>query len=397
MIRSALEPVGPLPLGRPEPQTHGQPLRHDLQRQTRFQGVLHELHWDARAKTINALADPIDKTHVKAANRMAACGGGASFFINPERGQVRPWISRCGHRLCPFCSTARSASTTADLIELILKYDAQRMMVLTLQSNDLPLPDQIRSLLAAFKKLRNRATWKKHVEGGVYVLEITLNAKTGQWHPHLHILARGNYYPHAELSKQWREVTHGSNVVWVSRVEKVDAAAKELAKYIGKPQRIAELSPERIREYASAIKSVRMVQTFGSAHGTKLRDEDQVDEKPTKDSRVRLSTLIRQAKFEIPEASMLLSWLCRRYKIFGRFVHRELPDLVPNYGGYDKAAAMLAAIRGEKPPPGGLPVDELPDEEIERQICICYQAYRLLDESGRLHEITYHYKPEFAN
>ena len=240
--KSRGEQAGPLPFQpRKSTRSGGIPLVDTLERQTRFQETVHEHHWDDRAKIINALADEVAPGLNPAARRMAACAQGASFYIDPSNETVRTWLSRCGHRLCPFCSNARSAATTQDLTELMLEHHADRMIILTIRSHDLPLDLQVACLLNAFKRLRHRATWKRHVAGGVYILEITRNTETGLWHPHLHILYHGSYYPHAEISKQWREITHGSHVVWVKKVTDVEGAARELAKYIGKPQRISSL------------------------------------------------------------------------------------------------------------------------------------------------------------
>jgi|TARA_Y100000310_G_C20692407_1_gene823192 hypothetical protein len=379
------------------PKQSGIPLRPELDRQTRFQETIHEHHWNARAVTINALADPDHPEHAKAARRMAACGHGASFFIDSDKEQVRPWISRCGHRLCPFCSNARSASTSADLIELMVEHQAKRMIILTLRSHDLPLHDQVKQLLYCFKKLRARTTWKNHITGGVYVLEITRNPESGLWHPHLHILVRGSYYPHAELSKQWRSITGDSNVVWLTAVKDIEGAAAELAKYIGKPQRVADLPPAQIREYATATKSVRMVQTFGDLHNRGPRDEDQTEEPPRNTERVRLSTLLHIARSGHNEAIILLTWLCRRYKVFGRYVFHEAPQLVPDPGGYDRAQAALAMLRGEPAPRYSFAEDELTEEQIDHKICQAFMCYKAQLEQGTFGNVHWYHPTETEN
>ncbi len=386
---------GPLPFTAPRATTPaGIPLVDTLGRQTRFQETVHEHHWDDRARIINALADEIAPGLNASAQRMANCAQGASFYIDPSNETVRTWLSRCGHRLCPFCSNARSASTTEDLTELMVKHHADRMIILTIRSHDLPLDLQVASLLHAFKRLRHRATWKRHVAGGVYVLEITRNTETGLWHPHLHILYHGSYYPHAEISKQWREITDGSNVVWVSRVTDTEGAARELAKYIGKPQRISSLEPSAIRSYAYAVKSVRMVQTFGDLYNTKPRDQDKADEQPRTDDRVRLSTLLHVARSGHDEAIVLLTWLCRRYTVFGRYVWHECPQLVPKPRQVDRTLEMLAILRGEKQPARGASEDPLTEEQLEHRICQAYMCYKAQLEMGTYQYIQFYHKTE---
>ena len=384
LIPGVNEPAGAKP--------RGLTLNESLDRQTRFQETIHEHHWDDRAKIINALVDPVSPMLHPAARRMAACAQGASFYIDPGTESVRPWLSRCGHRLCPFCSNARSASTTEDLTALMVEHHADRMMILTVRSCDLPLDLQVQQLLHCFKKLRARAQWKRFVDGGVYVIEITLNEKTGQWHPHLHILYKGNYYPQKQLSAMWFDITDGSNIVWVSQVRDHAGAARELAKYIGKPQRISTLTPRQIRDYAYAVKSVRMVQTFGCCHGKKPVDADIKPEQPKTDERVRLSTLIHIARSGHAEAVVLLTWLCRKYTVFGRYVNHEMPQLVADPHPADRTLAMLAVLRGERPPPRDGPEEEMKGEELDHKICqafVCYQAQLALGVFGN---VTCYYK-----
>lgn len=376
--KTRVERPDPLLLGAPGgPKTIGIPFPDSLDRQTRFQEVIHEHHWNDRARILHALADPDHPAHHAAARRMANCAQGASFYIDPSNETVRTWLSRCGHRLCPFCANARSASATEDLTALMVEHHADRSIILTLRSHDLPLADQVRQLLHCFKRLRHRATWKRYVFGGVYVLEITRNKDTRLWHPHIHILYHGKYYPHAELSKQWREITLDSNVVWVTQVHNRQGAAKELAKYVGKPQRISSLPPAAIREYATAVKSVRMIQTFGDLYRQKPRDDDDVHQHPRSDVRVRLSTLLHLARSGHPEAIVLLTLLCQRYTVFGRYVHHEAPQLVPDPHPVDRTLAMLAILRGERPTRTPTANGDSTPEELEHKICqafVCYQA-----------------------
>lgn len=381
-----------LPLEVSRIKSHNVPLRAELERQTRFQEVIHEYHWNERAKIINALADPACPSLNSAARRMAQCAQGASFYIDPATEKVRTWLSRCGHRLCPFCSNARSATATQNLTELMLKHNATRLLILTLRSHDFPLDLQVAQLLHCFKRLRNRASWKRYVTGGVYIIEITMNEKTGLWHPHIHILVRGKYYPHAELSKQWREVTGDSNVVWAQRVQDIEGAARELAKYIGKPQRVATLTIAQIQEYASALKSVRMIQTFGDLHGKKPQDSDKTAEAPRADVRVRLSTLLHIARSGHNEAVVLLTWLARRFQIFGRYIHHEAPQMVPDPGGNDRIAATLALLRGEPTPGTKKKPDELTDDQLDHKICQAFTCYVAQLELGTYKNITWYHK-----
>jgi len=164
-----------------------------------------------------------------------------------------------------------------------------------------------------------------------------------------------------------------------------------MAKYIGKPQRVAELTPAQIREYAIASKSMRMIQTFGTLHNARPRDEDPVEEAPRTDQRVRLSTVLHIAKAGYPEAVVLLTWLCRRYKIFGQYVFNEAPHLIGNPGTYDRDAHMLAIVRGEAPPIQKYEPDAMPERDLERHICEAFTVYKDALDDGYFDTVYYYY------
>jgi len=346
-----------------------------LDRQTRFQQVLHHNHWGERHRIITSLNNDPAMTLQPLARRLAACGNGASLFIDPDKSKPTAWISRCGSRLCPFCSNARSAHTRDDLIPLILEHGAHRLMILTLRSNDDSLKTQIKTLMAAFRRLRNRKLWKDDITGGVRVLEITMNRKTKRWHPHLHILFKGNYIVQKILSKTWKQITGGSNIVWLQQVTNAAGAAAEMSKYIGKPQRISTLEPAQIRSYARATKSVRMIQTFGDCHAKPIADTDKPKDRPLSDHRINLSTLIHLARHGYESPMKLVASVADRFAIFRYYIWHELPLLNPNTNTQPTTAADLRRTTECRGPPDIKPNStadlEVLDAEIAARYFVC--------------------------
>jgi hypothetical protein len=141
---------------------------------------------------------------------------------------------------------------------------------LTLKSSDDPLVEQVDRLLSAFRRLRQRGFWSRFVNGGIGTLEVTYNAGTGQWHPHLHILLDGLYIPHSIVSSEWSMVTGGSFVVHVAAVHSRDDAGRYIAKYVAKPSEMVNLPPARTVELALALSGRRTLITFGTAHNVGL-------------------------------------------------------------------------------------------------------------------------------
>lgn len=352
-------------------KTHRKPRpawHREATAQTRFQESLHEPHWDARATIITALMEA-STGYLKAKGlRLASCGCGASFYVEPNGEHVKPWLSRCKDRVCPFCSKARAMSVSDGLLDLMINHECRRMIILTLCADFFPLADGLQRLKQCFKRLRRSPTWRKYVTGGAYVFEITLNLETMGWHPHLHIAYRGDYFPQKLLRSLWEKITGDSFVVWVTKINDAKGAAQEMSKYIGKPQRIEEFPAERIREYAQATKGLRMVQTFGDCHNKEVSDEDPGVEKKTTDRHITLSELIHLARQGHESPAHLLRLVAKRWQVFGRYISHELPILVADTGREDHAAALLRLLRAEgpekpRPPPGAVDVNRL-DEKI---------------------------------
>jgi hypothetical protein len=108
-----------------------------------------------------------------------------------------------------------------------------RFITLTLKTSDAPLPAQLDRLYDSFHRLRRLSLWKKTVTGGILFVELTVT-KTGQWHPHLHILTSGKFLPQAALSNAWRNITGDSWIVDVRLIRNPAIAAGYVTKYAGK-------------------------------------------------------------------------------------------------------------------------------------------------------------------
>lgn len=178
--------------------------------------------------------------------------------------------ARCRDRLCPLCAKCDARKTANRVKAAVAMWDAARHLTLTMQSNDKPLVEQIDQLLASFRRLRQRRWWSDRVNGGIGTMEITFNATTKQWHPHIHVLLDGEYLPHAQLKTEWERVTCGSTIVHITAVHSRDDASTYIAKYVSKPSDIAKLDQQSAVELALALVGRRTVIAFGTAHGVRI-------------------------------------------------------------------------------------------------------------------------------
>lgn len=140
----------------------------------------------------------------------------------------------CKSKWCPACSLRR-ALLIADNLELAMKTRIVRLVTLTLKHRDDPLTSQLDRLFRAFRRIRNLTRWKAHVTGGAYFLELTRNALTHTWHPHLHLICEGGYYAHPDLSEDWMRASGDSHVVHITLVRNKDQIRRYVTKYITKP------------------------------------------------------------------------------------------------------------------------------------------------------------------
>jgi hypothetical protein len=129
------------------------------------------------------------------------------------------------------------------------------------------LGDVYRRLISGWQRLRRTREWKQYVAGGVAVTEIK-HTETGGWHPHLHIVAEGRYWPHIQLRRCWEQCTRGSSGADIRNIADSARAAQYVAKYASKPwTSTLTNSPPLLAQAIVATSGTRLIATFGSWRG----------------------------------------------------------------------------------------------------------------------------------
>ncbi len=121
--------------------------------------------------------------------------------------------------------------------------------------NDDNLFNGTRHLIKSFRKLRQRAYWKKNVKGGAFVVEI----KRGEhgWHPHLHIVITARYMDYKVLKQHWTDVS-GGQAVYIQKLP-VHMIVRYLTKYITKSE--MPLADQMLA--TETLKGLRLFNPFG--------------------------------------------------------------------------------------------------------------------------------------
>lgn len=243
-------------------------------------------------------------------NAFENCGRNAWVLRHP--GPPVRWAVRCEcchDRLCDPCSQARRSNLCRNL-RLQLPKQPLRLITLTLKSSPAPLADVLDRLYAAWKDLKRHRDIKRRVTGGVAFLEITYRADTGQWHPHLHVIASGQYLPHQLLKDAWLSCTGDSFIVHVTLIRSPDDAARYVAKYATKTINASVWADaDALCEFIRAIAGRRSIWTWGA--WTRLRLTQLPEPEAGWEAVEQLWTLITRARGGDQEARRVLMLLTR--------------------------------------------------------------------------------------
>lgn len=268
---------------RPDLETTEQSARIWHHTPTFYEQHAHHRFADERARLINTLLEahselpdgPFGLSLTlpgKLANRMMQCCHVPMIYRNDASDEITLRESSCRGRVCPRCSQAKMAKVQKRITAVVDAMDSPRFLTLTLRSQPVPLDQQVSRLIESFRQLRRRKAWKRHVAGGIFAIEITWSAEG--WHPHLHALIDGKFFPHALVKSEWLHVTGDSTIVDIRPVLSRKKAVSYVTKYAAKGTDTRQIPRNRLAEYALAMHGVRMTQTFGKSHGVRVEEEE---------------------------------------------------------------------------------------------------------------------------
>jgi len=145
------------------------------------------------------------------------------------------------------------------------------MVTLTLRSTKTDLRLELDRLYTAYKRLRGLTLWKRAIAAAVAVLELTYNAGTDQFHPHLHVLTVGNYISQAELATAWERLTGDSRIVHIKLIRNPRQAVQYVSKYVTKPLDSTCTRNDRIlEEVVVALRGRKLLIATGHARTWRL-------------------------------------------------------------------------------------------------------------------------------
>lgn len=258
------------------------------------------MNWSAQRQTVRGALTSCG-TSERAIERFDNCGAECLVEWSDELQRYRLRASYCRNRHCRPCQKAKASLVAANLKSKLAagaKQDGDRFrfITLTLRHTDKPLRDQIKNLYRHFALLRKTKLWTQSQRGGTFQLEVSLNDR-GEWHPHLHIIAEGDFIKQDKLANHWMQITGGSFKVDVRAIKSGNDAAAYVAKYICKG--VADnvwADRSKAQEWVTSTRGLRTCATFGTWRSFKLLSHDPCTEAKDWKPVALLSQICRQAR-----------------------------------------------------------------------------------------------------
>lgn len=215
-------------------------------------------------------------------HRVRGCGDYLVFRHYFTVDQVRLHGARlcCKHLLCALCAIRRGSKA---LQAYLPRYEVIRAakpllrpFLVTLTVKDGP------DLLERFNHLQKcqHELWKQThrgrgsvfdgVEAAVWSYEVKKGTGSGEWHPHLHMVALADEPPNQDwLSREWHEITGDSFIVDVRPIDQADPASGfiEVFKYALK---FSTMQPAEIFAAFQLLRGRRLVGSSGLFRGVEI-------------------------------------------------------------------------------------------------------------------------------
>ena len=227
-----------------------------------------------------------DKTgHQGMADKVQTCGDYLLFrhyfTVDTVRLHAAQFCKK--HLLCPLCAIRRGAKALAAYLARWEVIQAEKtalrpfLITLTVKDGD-DLGERFKHLHKSQRELwmrkhRGRGSSLDGVAGAVWSYEIKRGSGSGDWHPHLHMIALAEVQPdQVELAKDWHQITGDSFIVDVRPISQEDPVSGfiEVFKYAVK---FSDQEPADTVHAWQVLKGKRLLASAGCFRGVDVPDE----------------------------------------------------------------------------------------------------------------------------
>lgn len=223
-----------------------------------------------------------DRLQRRIGARVASCGEWLAFRHYYTIDEVRLHAaSLCmKHLLCPLCAIRRGAKALKAYLDRWEVIRAARsdlrpfLVTLTVKDGD-DLSERFRHLYSSqralwMQKHRGRGSVLDLVAGAVWSYEVKRGKGSGQWHPHLHMIALAPVAPlDYQLRDEWHGITGDSHIVDVRQISQADEASGflEVFKYALK---FSDMEPSDTVEAFTVLRGKRLIGSAGAFRGVDI-------------------------------------------------------------------------------------------------------------------------------
>lgn len=227
-----------------------------------------------------------DKTgHQGMADKVHACGDYLLFrhyfTVDTVRLHAAQFCKK--HLLCPLCAIRRGAKALAAYLARWEVIQAEKtalrpfLITLTVKDGD-DLGERFKHLHKSQHELwkrkhRGRGSCLDGVAGAVWSYEVKRGSGSGDWHPHLHMIALAEVQPdQQELAKEWHQITGDSFIVDVRPISQEDPVSGfiEVFKYAVK---FSDQEPADTVHAWQILKGKRLLASSGCFRGVDVPEE----------------------------------------------------------------------------------------------------------------------------
>lgn len=214
--------------------------------------------------------------------RMKNCGNFFDFHVCNECGHMTVTRANlCRDKLCPICGWRLSLKRTKEMLQIFQKVELNKylpcFLTLTVKNCEPKnLRKTIKEMGEAWHKLIRQRFYEKNLKGWARNLEITYNEKTNTFHPHFHIILLWDKNInlkniHEKIAENWQKtlnldykpiICHDlikSKNNEENKINKIEKAIVETAKYSLKSSEINTLDIETLDILQKAIKGKRTI------------------------------------------------------------------------------------------------------------------------------------------
>lgn len=206
----------------------------------------------------------------KRAERFRTCGTQSHLLVDQDDPYHYSLVGNwCGDPLCVPCARQRQTVIT-DNLHHHAPPGPYRLLTLTVTSSH-HLPSTLDRLFDSWRRLKQSKQWSKHVNGGIAILEVTHSNQHG-WHPHLHCILTGTYWPLRDLSALWTRCTRQTTAnLDISAINELASVLSYVTAYCCKMiSRSITTDDELLPQAIDALHGRRMITTLGKWRGLRL-------------------------------------------------------------------------------------------------------------------------------